>query len=130
MTADGPLLPWPKHVPEIRSDDPQDESGHVVCTRDHEMIRQWASARRAEPATGQATATGPATTISVNDTGAGVRFNFPGAARFRPISWDEWFEHFDRHELAFVFDQESAKTSTPSSRYQIIKFADWKGIIG
>jgi hypothetical protein len=42
----------------------------------------------------------------VNDGGAGVRFNFPGWAPFRPITWDEWLEHFRAHDLAFVYDVE------------------------
>lgn len=74
-------------------------------TSDHEVIRRWATRHSAEPATGEATVSGPAT-ITVNDGGAGVRFNFPGAARFRPITWDEWFENFERHQLAFAFEEE------------------------
>ena len=55
----------------------------VVATQDHELIRQWALRRRAEPATGEATESGPAST-RVNDDGTGIRFNFPGVGRFRP----------------------------------------------
>ena len=58
-----------------------------------------AARHSAEPATGEATLSGPGT-ITLNDGGAGVGFNFPGAARFRPIAWDEWFENFERHQLA------------------------------
>jgi hypothetical protein len=79
----------------------------AIGTRDHEVIRQWATRHRAEPATGEATASGPAT-VHLNDGGAGIRFNFPGAGRFRPITWDEWFEHFDRHQLTFVYEEEIA----------------------
>jgi hypothetical protein len=67
------------------------------------MIRQWASHHQAEPATGEATWSGPAT-ASVRDGGSGLRFNFPGYAPFRPIGWDEWFDHFDLHQLLFVFE--------------------------
>ena len=77
-------------------------------TRNHEAIRQWAARYRAEPATGEATASGPAT-VEMNDGGAGIRFNFPGSARFRPISWDEWFDNFDRHNLRFVYEEEDAQ---------------------
>ena len=76
-------------------------------TRDKQVIRGWAQRHRAEPATGEATPSGPATVV-VNDGGAGIRFNFPAAARFRPISWDEWFENFDRHRLVFVYDEDVA----------------------
>jgi hypothetical protein len=71
------------------------------------VIRAWAASHRAEPATGEASTSGPAT-ISVNDGGAGVRFNFPGAGLFRPIPWDEWFESFDRDGLVFVYEEEVA----------------------
>ena len=79
----------------------------ALATKDHELIRRWAERHHAEPATGEATASGPAT-LHVTDGGAGIRFNFPGFARFRPISWTEWFENFDRHELTFVFEEEVA----------------------
>lgn len=126
--ADGPLLPRPKHVPELPSDDAAAASAPVVSTRDHAIIRQWAEKRRAEPATGEATASGPAS-INVNDQGAGVRFNFPGMSKFRPITWDEWFENFDAHGCTFVCDNE-ARDGAPSNRYQIVKLDDWKGSIG
>jgi hypothetical protein len=83
-------------------------SGRSVATRDHDIIRRWAARHRAEPATGEATASGPAT-VHINDGGPGVRFNFPGAPRFRPISWEEWFENFDRYRLVFVYDEEVAE---------------------
>ena len=70
----------------------------ALMTRNHDVIRAWAERHKAEPATGEATASGPAT-VNVNDGGAGVRFNFPSAARFRPISWEEWFENFDAPRL-------------------------------
>jgi len=79
----------------------------ALMTRDHDVIKQWAERHSAQPATGEATATGPAT-VQVNDGGAGIRFNFPSAARFRAITWDEWFENFDRHGLTFVYEEEVA----------------------
>jgi hypothetical protein len=79
----------------------------ALATKDHDLIRGWAERHRAEPATGEATASGPST-VHVMDGGAGIRFNFPGVARFRPITWDEWFDNFDRHGLTFVFEEEVA----------------------
>jgi hypothetical protein len=81
--------------------------GQTVATKDHDIIRAWAARHSAEPATGEATKSGPAT-IDVNDGGVGIRFNFPGVGKFRPISWDEWFEHFDRNHLAFLYEEEIA----------------------
>jgi hypothetical protein len=74
-------------------------------TRDHATIRQWAALHQAEPATGEATSSGPAT-VAVNDGATGVRFNFPGVARFRPIGWEEWLAHFDQHQLLFVYEEQ------------------------
>jgi hypothetical protein len=92
-----------KH-PEIRSDLPVPQR---IATRDHAVIRAWATRHAAEPATGEASESGPAT-LAVNDGGAGLRFNFPGVGRFRPITWDEWLAHFDRHDLVFECEEDVA----------------------
>jgi hypothetical protein len=76
----------------------------IAATTDHEQIRAWAARHHAQPATGEATTSGPAT-VHVNDGGAGIRFNFPGFAPLRAITWDEWFENFERHDLLFVYEE-------------------------
>ena len=78
---------------------------HTIATSDHADITRWAAQHKAQPATGEATASGPAGR-DVNDMGVGIRFNFPGFAPFRQIPWDEWFENFDRNDLLFVFQEE------------------------
>ena len=83
-----------------------------------EAIREWAARRQAEPATGEATQSGPAT-VHVVDGDAGIRFNFPGAAPFRPITWEEWFQHFTQHELMFVYERD-VPGQTPSARYRLV----------
>jgi len=102
----------------------EDRHAHimVVATSDHELIRRWAGRRHAEPATGEATASGPATAASVNDNDAGVRFNFPGVSRFRPIDWEEWFRNFDAYSLAFVYERDEPGR-TPSNRYRLVSLA-------
>jgi hypothetical protein len=123
MKAQGQVLPEHGQVSRVRADMPLAPSEQVVFTRDHDIIRDWATKRHAAPATGEATPSGPAT-VDVKDGGAGVRFNFPGTGAYRPIEWDEWFENFDRHQCAFVFDSDA---STPlSNRYRIVKAAEWK----
>ena len=82
-----------------------DEAGNAIETRDHEAIRQWAGRHQAEPARGEESPSGPATT-NVQDGSVGIRFNFPGFARFRPITWEEWFDHFDGRGLTFVYEIE------------------------
>jgi hypothetical protein len=126
MKTEGQLLPEQGHIPAVRRDMPFAPSSQVVFTRDHEVIREWAQRRQAEPATGEATASGPAT-VDVKDGGAGVRFNFPGTGTFRPIEWVEWFENFDRHQCAFVYDNDA--TAGLSSRYRIVKAADWQDFL-
>ena len=88
------------------STDAQEDLCHprAVTTRDHAVIKLWARRQQAVPATGEATASGPAT-VSVTDGGTGLRFNFPGIARFRPIPWEEWLAHFDAHGLTFVYEE-------------------------
>src|SRR3954468_18619798 len=123
-----PLLPPRPHVPEVTGEHP-DPLSPVVATRDHALIQKWAQAHPAEPATGEQTASGPSTGLSVNDGGAGIRFNFPGAGRFRPISWEEWFGNFDQYELAFVYDNEG-QADSGSGRYRLVKLAEWHEAIG
>ena len=96
------------------------------CSRDIDVHRAEAAKRQAEPATGEATASGPAT-VDVKDGGAGVRFNFPGTGTYRPIEWDEWLQNFDDHECAFVFDNDAS--APMSSRYRIVKAAEWKDFL-
>ena len=55
----------------------------------------------------------------MQDGGAGIRFNFPAAARFRPITWDEWFQNFSQHDLMFVYERE-VPGKTPSGRYRLV----------
>ena len=121
MPEETSLLPnHPRIAVVTAEDEHRDPDARVAATRDHTLIRRWAEAHQAEPATGERTPSGP-TTVDVNDGGAGIRFNHPGVGRFRPISWDEFFDNFDEHGLAFVYERETAGTSA-SSRYRFVKF--------
>lgn len=108
--------------------DAGNESHHreipVVATQDRELIRRWAQRRGAEPATGEASQSGPAT-VTVRDGDAGIRFNFPGVGRYRPITWEEWFDHFARHELIFVYERDES-SGAPSARYRLVKLESLK----
>lgn len=113
------LLPEEKPVRRVDATDAgKQQPGAVLTTDNRELIREWAAKRAAEPATGEATESGPAT-VDVRDGGAGIRFNFPGAAQFRPISWEEWFDNFTRHDLMFVYEGD-APGQTPSGRYRLV----------
>jgi hypothetical protein len=90
----------------------------IQTTRDPEEIKRWAQAHGAEPATGEPSASGAAVPLAVNDGGVGIRFNFPGVARFRPISWEEWLDHLDRYRLSFVYEQHD-DTQIATKAYEI-----------
>ena len=105
--------------------EPKQPPGAIVATDDHELICAWARQHSAEPATGEATESGPAT-VNVQDGGAGIRFNFPAAAPFRPISWDEWFGNFHQYDLLFVYERDTPG-ATPSARYRVVPKSRLRG---
>jgi hypothetical protein len=125
MPIEGPLIPDNKRIPCVTRDTPPEPGAAVVSTRDHALIEAWARMLGAEPATGEATASGPASAMSVVDGGTGLRFNFPGWGRFRVITWSEWFEHFNRHDLTFVFEPPEGD-GPPSGRYRLVRTEDLK----
>ena len=96
----------------------EQQPGAILATDDHHVIREWAAARGAEPATGESTATGPAT-VDVRDGDAGIRFNFPAARPFRPITWEEWLDNLSRHHLMFVFECDTPGRP-PTTRYRLV----------
>lgn len=118
-----PLVPEKHHIPIVTRENLLSSNATVVSTRDHQVIREWARRNEAEPATGEASESGAATTMRVEDQGTGLRFNFPGMSRFRAISWAEWFDHFNRFDLTFVFDN-AKPNEPPSARYRIVSTED------
>jgi hypothetical protein len=127
MDDKGPLLPQQGRVPLVSAgQEPGAGDSRTVATRDAELIRRWAARRQATPATGEDSPSGRGTSPEVKDGGAGIRFNFPGVSRFRDISWEEWFENFDRHDLTFVYEDVTSD-GTLSNRYRLIHVAEWDG---
>lgn len=89
-----------KYSQEITSPDQAPERpGRSLVTTSHDVIRQWAQARGARPATVEG---------SEHEGRAGVlRFDVGDADdRLREISWDEWFETFDSRGLNFIYQEE------------------------
>lgn len=69
-------------------------------TTDHDEIRRWAEARGGKPAAVARTGKG-------GDPGI-LRIDFPGFSgegSLRPIAWDQFFEWFDKNELALLYRQ-------------------------
>lgn len=113
------LLPEEEPVRQVDAGNAGNQPpGAVLATDNRELIREWAARHDAQPATGEASDSGPAT-VDVRDGGAGIRFNFPAAAAFRPISWEEWFDNFTRHDLMFVYEGD-VPGQTPSARYRLV----------
>ncbi|HEU4649102.1 MAG TPA: hypothetical protein VFS33_08590 [Gemmatimonadales bacterium] len=73
------------------------------ATINHNQIRRWADARHAHPARVKGTGRG-------NDPGI-IRLDFPGfsgADKLEEISWDQWFDAFDKNNLALVYQDKTA----------------------
>ena len=89
-----------KYSQEVTSpDDDPERAGRSLATTHHEVIRQWAEARGATPATVEGTEHGDHLGV--------LRFDFGGESdRLRHVSWEEWFETFDARELNFIYQEE------------------------
>jgi hypothetical protein len=72
-------------------------------TTDHDEIRRWVEEHDGKPAVVRGTE---------DDNGGGLlRIDFPGGAgedRLKPVDWDEWFDKFDRENLAFLYQERKA----------------------
>jgi hypothetical protein len=106
MRNQEPFFPQPDGFSTVNQG-PGSSAIRALATQDHAVIRQWAARHHAEPATEDDT-TSAAPTLKVTDGGTLVRFNFPAAARFGPVTWEKWFEHFDRLGLTFVHEEDIA----------------------
>jgi len=101
-----------KYSQEVTSpDDEPERDGRSLVTTHHDVIRQWAEARNATPAT---------VAGSEHDDHLGVlRFDFgDDSDRLRHVSWDEWFETFDERGLNFIF-QETRSDGSQSNFFRL-----------
>lgn len=80
------------------------ESHTSKYTSDHEVIRKWAEERGAKPAVVKGTG-------GKGDIGM-LRLDFPGyggGESLEHISWDDWFDKFEKRNLALVYQDETGK---------------------
>jgi hypothetical protein len=97
------------HTPDEHADRP----GQTLATRIPEVIKAWAQARDAVPAT-----------VGVGDEDARprtLRFDFgetDRSGRLRPIDWDAWLETFERRKLVFLF-QERRRNGDDSNFFRL-----------
>jgi Rho termination factor, N-terminal domain len=91
-------------------DDPE-RPGRSLVTTSHEVIRAWAEARDAVPATVEGT--------EHEDHLGVLRFQFGDqrSERLRTVSWEEWFDTFDARSLNFIY-QEERKDGKMSNFFQ------------
>jgi hypothetical protein len=72
-------------------------------TTDHDEIRRWVEEHDGEPASVKGTEGG--------DSAGVLRIDFPGGAgedQLEHLPWDQWFEKFDRENLAFLYQEQKA----------------------
>jgi ferritin-like metal-binding protein YciE len=82
---------------------------------DHDEIRQWAEQREGQPSCVRGTG-------GRGDVGM-IRLDFPGYSgekSLEPISWDEWFEEFDKRNLALIV-QETTSGGEQSNFNKLVK---------
>jgi hypothetical protein len=83
------------------------------ATTDHATIRRWAESRRGHPAVVKGT--------KGKQGGGLLRIDFdPPEDSLEEVSWDEFFDTFDRNHLAFLYQDETS--SGDKSRFA--KFVD------
>ncbi|SBT48328.1 hypothetical protein [Micromonospora auratinigra] len=81
--------------------DRPERPGRSLVTSNHEVIRRWARARGAKPAT-------IAGTERAGRPGV-LTFNIPGyreSSRIREITWDDWFRTFDARRLNLIYQEQ------------------------
>ncbi len=88
---------------EIRGpDEHESHPGETLVTTNHDVIRAWAEARGAKPATVPGTERGDRLGV--------LTFDFPGygGENLRHVTWDEWFRTFDERGLRFIFQEHTS----------------------
>jgi len=92
-------------------------SSRAKTTTDHDEIKRWVEARGGHPAV-------------VDESGSQENAGQPridylgysGEEKLRRISWDEFFERLDRHNLAFFYTLNSDSAPDDSEEEQELVF--------
>lgn len=93
-------------------------SAEARTTTNHDEIKNWVEQRGGRPATVK-------TTGMRREPGI-LRINFPGFSgedTLEDISWESFFEAFDRNNLAFLY-QEELKSGEPSRFFKLVRRED------
>ncbi|GAA0951761.1 hypothetical protein [Actinocorallia libanotica] len=95
-----------KYQQEVSSPGQHEERpGRSLVTTSHEVIRQWADERGAEPATVPGS--------QYEGRPGRLLLDFPGGRGedLQHISWDDWFETFEARGLNFLYQEHRADGS-------------------
>ncbi|REE95853.1 hypothetical protein [Thermomonospora umbrina] len=112
-TSHHPVQGEHKYQQHVTSPDQHEErAGRSMVTTDHEVIRQWAGERDAEPATVPGS--------EYEGRPGRLLLDFPGygGGDLEKISWDDWFRTFDDRKLNFIY-QEHKKDGSPSNFFRL-----------
>src|SRR3954451_1829842 len=92
----------------------EDYRGQTLVTRDHDVIRAWAEARGAVPATVRGRTSRQRPRV--------LRLDFPGygGEALQEGSWDDWFATFDERDLDAVY-QEHTSDGRPSNVFRLVR---------
>jgi hypothetical protein len=80
---------------------PMLEALEAKATTDHQKIKRWVERRGGKPAAVKGTGSG-------DDPGV-LRIDFPGYTgeeSLRQISWEQFFDKFEKEHLAFLYQEE------------------------
>ncbi len=93
-------------------DEHEDRKGQTLATRSPDVVRAWAEARRAEPAT--------ATRGRDDGRPRTLRFDFPGygGGRLEHIAWNDWLQVFTDRKLVFLY-QEHKRDGSDSNFFRL-----------
>jgi hypothetical protein len=92
----------------------------TVKTTEHEQIRRWAEEHGGQPACVRGTKDGGSCVL---------RIDFPGGTgedQLDHISWEEWFDIFERNRLAALY-QERKATGEDSTFFKLVSRDDDNG---
>ena len=97
-------------------------------TTDHDEIRSWAEERGGVPASVKGTGK---TSKSKGGEAGILRLDFePRDEELEEISWEEFFEKFDKEKLAFLYQEETGDGSTSRFHKFIARTSAAKGSSG
>lgn len=105
-------------------------AGERYLTREHDTIRQWAEERDATPSVVRQTG-------GEGDAGI-LRLDFPGYSgegSLEEVSWESWFEKFDREGLALLYQETTSggersnfnKLISADTAEEAAESAEWVG---